>query len=113
MGNASGKGDGEGTSSSGVKYGGEEGYEQEEGMEFAAHGGVAPISYHHSQGVYAEAEPMVHSPPHNPVGYLHPPPLFSPQVFSLSFYLLRFDFLVAKFFVFFYVIEELNKYFSD
>lgn len=90
MGNASGKGDGEGTSSSGVKYGGEEGYEQEEGMEFAAHGGVAPISYHHSQGVYAEAEPMVHSPPRNPVGYLQPPPLFMPQVFSLSFYLFIF-----------------------
>ncbi|KAG6748784.1 hypothetical protein POTOM_048718 [Populus tomentosa] len=80
MGNASGKGDGEGTSSSGVKYEGEEVYEQEDGMEFAAHGGVAPISYHHSQGVYAEAEPMVHSPPHNPVGYLQPPPLFTPQV---------------------------------
>ncbi|CAK7349131.1 unnamed protein product [Dovyalis caffra] len=73
MGNASGKSDGEGTSSSGVKYGVEEGYEQ-------AHGGVAPVRYHHSQGVYAEAQPMVHSPPHNPGGYLQPPLLFTPQV---------------------------------
>ncbi|KAJ6343267.1 hypothetical protein OIU76_005078 [Salix suchowensis] len=40
-------------------------------------GGTAPTSYH-SQGVYAEAEPMVHSPTHNPGGYLQPP-LFAPQ----------------------------------
>ncbi|KAJ6319423.1 hypothetical protein OIU78_014941 [Salix suchowensis] len=71
MGNVSGKNEGEGTSSSGVKYGGEE------GMEFVVHGRTAPTSYH-SQGVYAEAEPMVHSPTHNPGGYLQPP-LFAPQ----------------------------------
>ncbi|KAF9669639.1 hypothetical protein SADUNF_Sadunf14G0128200 [Salix dunnii] len=94
MGNVSGKNEGEGTSSSGVKYGGEE------GMEFAVHGRAAPISYHHSQGVYAEAEPMVHSPPHNPGGYLPPPP-FAPQVFYFSFYLIfpfRFHGDAAAFF---------------
>uniref|UniRef100_A0A6N2MBI1 Association with the SNF1 complex (ASC) domain-containing protein n=1 Tax=Salix viminalis TaxID=40686 RepID=A0A6N2MBI1_SALVM len=71
MGNVSGKNEGEGTSSSGVKYGGEE------GKEFVVHGRAAPTSYH-CQGVYAEAEPMVHSPTHNPGGYLQPP-LFAPQ----------------------------------
>ena len=108
MGNVSGKNEGEGTSSSGVKYGGEE------GMEFAVHGRAAPISYHHSQGVYAEAEPMVHSPPHNPGGYLQPP-LFAPQVFSFPFYLFIYYFSISWLpnYCYYFVVGELNKYFSN
>lgn len=81
MGNASGKSDGEGTS--GVKYE-EEGYEQE-GMEFVVQGGGAQVGYH-PQTAYAEAEPMVHSPPHSPRAYMQPPLIFSPQVFFTIFF---------------------------